>query len=205
MYYHSQRKRKNTKCGGCLLTAGFTDPHGAKPEGLTHLYGNQLTEKDNPVIVFRGKLDTLCAMILEAQLLGKENQSFADDLQEILEFTRSLLPAEYKCIPLGEFRVLGFTSQDLREQSYNPKKYFGHEHLLMHNSMGALSLRMNLLRTVTRETELSAVALLRDSSDSNRQTREDIVTALNRLSSLFYILIYKYLPKDYTPAGNAGI
>jgi ethanolamine utilization cobalamin adenosyltransferase len=179
----------------------------SKPEELTYLYRDRLTEKDNPVIVFRGKLDTLCAMILEAQLLGKEkgNCGFVNDLQEILEFTRSLLPAEYKCIPPGEFRVLGFSSQDLREQSYNPKKYFGHDHLLMHHSMGALSLRLNLLRTIVRETELAAVATLRDSSDSNRHSREGIVEALNKLSGLFYILIYKYLPKNYSPAGNAGM
>jgi ethanolamine utilization cobalamin adenosyltransferase len=171
----------------------------SKPEGLTHLYGNQLVEKDNPVIVFRGKLDKLCALILEAQLLGeeKENRAFVDDLQEILEFTRSLLPAEYKCIPLGEFNILGFSSKDLREQSHHPEKYFGHEHLLMHHSMGALCLRLNLLRTVTREAELAAVTTLQDLPDTQdpvRHCREDIVEALNRLSSLFYILIYKYLP-----------
>jgi ethanolamine utilization cobalamin adenosyltransferase len=179
----------------------------SKPEGLTHLYGNQLTEKDNPIIAFRGKLDKLCAMILEAQLLGeeKENRAFVDDLQEILEFTRSLLPAEYKCIPLGEFSILGLSSKELREQSHHPEKYFGHEHLLMHRSMGALCLRLNLLRTVTREVELAAVTTLRNlpkPPDPTRRCREDIVEALNRLSSLFYILIFKYLPKDYSPVGS---
>jgi len=169
-----------------------TGPHGehtdSKPEELTCLYGNQLTEKDNPVIVFRGKLDTLCAMILEAQLLGEEqeNRAFVDDMREILDFTRSLLPAEYKGAPLGDFRLLGLSSEDLRERSHYPEKYFGRGHLLMHHSMGPLCLRLNLLRTVVRETELAAVTALRD--------RKDIVEALNRLSSLLYILIYKYLP-----------
>ena len=172
-----------------------------KPEELTHLYGNQLTEKDNPVIVFRGKLDKLCAMILEAQSLGeeKENRAFVNDLQEILVFVRSLLPAEYKGTPLGEFHLLGLSAKDLRERSHHPDKYFGRPHLLMHHSMGALCLRLNLLRTVTREAELAAVAAMRGSAN------KDIVQALNRLSSLFYILIYKYLPKNYTPAGSAGI
>jgi ethanolamine utilization cobalamin adenosyltransferase len=205
-----EMKQQKTK-DETIRPSEYIGPNGeelcSKPEGLTHLYGNQLTEKDNPVIVFRGKLDTLCAMILEAQLLGEEkgNRDFVNDLQEILEFTRSLLPVEYKCTPLGEFHVLGFSPQELREQSYNPKKYFGHDHLLMHHSMGALSLRMNLLRTAVREIELTAVTMLRDSSDTNRRSREEIVEALNRLSSLFYILIYKYLPKNYSPAGNAGI
>ena len=195
----------------CMMYIG---PNGekldTKPEELTHLYGNLLTEKDNPVIIFRGKLDRLCAMILEAQLLGaeKENRSYVNDLQEILDFVRSLLPAEYKCNPLGEFCVLGLTSRDLRERSHHPEKYFGRKHIRMHHSMGALCLRLNLIRTTVRETELAAVAMLRalpDQSGSARRCREDIVKALNRLSSLFYILIYKYLPRNYTPAGSAGI
>jgi len=182
----------------------------SKPEELTHLYGNQLAEKDNPVIIFRGKLDTLCAMILEAQLLGeeKENGAFVHDLQEILDFTRSLLSAEYKCTRLGDFRLLGLSSEDLRERSHHPEKYFGRGHLLIHHSMGALCLRLNLLRTVVRETELAAVAALRESADASdpvKSSRKDIVEALNKLSSLLYILIYKYLPQNYSPAGNAGI
>jgi ethanolamine utilization cobalamin adenosyltransferase len=183
---------------------------------MTHLYGNQLTEKDNPVIVFRGKLDSLCAMILEAQVLGEEkgNRDFVNDLQEILEFVRSLLAVEYKCVPLGEFRVLGYSSKELRERSHNPEKHFGCKHLLMHHSMGALSSRLNLLRAAARETELAAAVILRDpivynpaaceSRDIAGRCRKDIVEALNRLSCLFYILIYKYLPKGYSPAGDAG-
>jgi len=184
---------------------------------MTHLYGSRLVEKDNPVIVFRGKLDSLCSMILEAQILGeeKENRDFVNDLQEILEFVRSLLTVEYKCVPLGEFGVLGYSSKELRERSYNPEKYYGYKHLLMHRSMGALSLRMNLLRAAARETELAAASILRnpvdynpafcDSQDTAKRCRMDIVKALNRLSSLFYILIYKYLPKNYSPAGDSGI
>ncbi|GHV94721.1 hypothetical protein AGMMS50293_10410 [Spirochaetia bacterium] len=172
----------------------------SKPEELTHLYGNQLTGKDNPVIVFRGKLDKLCAMILEAQILGeeRENRAYVNDLQEILEFVRSLFPAEYKGTSLGEFRLLEMSSGDIRERSHHPEKYFGRKHLLTDYTMGALSIRLNLLRTITRETELAAVSALRnppDSPEPSRCRREDIVEALNRLSSLFYILMYKYLPQ----------
>jgi ethanolamine utilization cobalamin adenosyltransferase len=178
-----------------------------KPERLTHLRGNHLVEKDHPVIVFRGKLDKFAAQILEAQLLGleKENRAFVHDLQEILEFVRSILPAEYNGTPLGEFRILGFSSRDLRERSHHPEKYFGRKHLLMDHAMGALSLRLNLLRTAVRETELAAVTAMRDPADASKCLREDIVEALNRLSSLFYILMYKYLPKNYASAGSAGI
>jgi ethanolamine utilization cobalamin adenosyltransferase len=179
----------------------------SKPERLTHLHGNQLVEKDHPVIIFRGKLDKLAALILEAQVLGaeRENRTYVNDLQEILEFVRSLLPAEYNGTSLGEFRVLGLSSRELRERSHHPEKYFGRKHLLMDYAMGALSVRLNLLRTVTRETELAAVTAFRDTEDTSKCRREDIVEALNRLSSLFYILMFKYLPKNYASTGSAGI
>ena len=183
------------------------EPLDSKPEMLTHLYGNQLTEKDNPVIRFRGKLDTLSAMILEAQVLGEEkgNTTFVRDLQEILQFVRGLLPAEYKGSSVGEFRVLGLSSRDLRERSHHPERYFGRKHLLTDYTMGALSTRLNLLRTAARETELAAVSAFKDEQDPAESRRPDIVEALNRLSSLFYILMYKYLPKNYSSAGSAGI
>ena len=173
-----------------------------KPEELTHLYGNQLTGKDNPVIAFRGKLDKLCAMILEAQLLGEEkgNRGFVNDLQEILDFTRSLFSAEYKSIPLEDFQLLGMSSKELRERSHNPEKYYGRKHLLMHHSMGHLCVRLDLLRTIAREAELAAVAAQFGASDKTKRCYRYLIEALNRLSSLFYILIYKYLPSDYKPA-----
>jgi ethanolamine utilization cobalamin adenosyltransferase len=178
-----------------------------KPEELTHLYGNRLTEKDNPIIIFRGKLDNFCAMILEAQLLGeeKENRAFANDLQEIMEFTRTILPAEYKGSPLGEFRLLGLSSRELRERSQHPDRYFGRKHLLMDKNMGVLTVRLNLLRTAAREVELAAVTAFHDPAAPSKSSRADIVEALNRLSSLFYILMYKYLPGNYSPSGKAGI
>ena len=192
-----------------------------RSQGLTSLHGNQMTEKDNPMIIFRGKLDTLCAMILEAQALGKErgNTAFVTDLQEILEFARTLLRAEYSGSPVGDFSLLGISGADMRERSHHPEKYFGRGHLLMHHSMGALSIRLNSLRTFAREVEIAAVAALRDKDDPSVCRgepsaqgvpvrvcrREDITEALNRLSSLFYILIYKYLPEDYSSAGDAGI
>lgn len=183
------------------------EPLNSKPGTLTHLYGNQLTVKDNPVIRFRGMLDTLTAMILEAQILGeeKDNRVFVDDLQGILDFTRSFLSAEYKGKPMGEFRVLGLSPDDLREQSWHPEKYFGKKHLLTDRGMGALSIRLNLLRAVVRETEIAAVTAFKDENDPSNSRRPDIVEALNRLSSLFYILMYKYLPEDYVSAGSAGI
>lgn len=186
----------------------FYGPDGGKfdhkSESMTHLQGNHLVYKDHPVIIWRGKLDSLTALIIEAQELGVEkgNQAFVDDLQEILGFVRSLLPCEYKNIPLKPVQLLGLSSEEIRDRSHNPQKYYGHPHILCDFRMGSLSIRLNRLRTVTRETELVAAAAFR--SGNGTANREDIIEALNRLSSLFYILMYTYLPKGFTP-DSAGI
>ncbi|MDR3130107.1 MAG: hypothetical protein LBU18_01015 [Treponema sp.] len=169
---------------------------------MTHLYGNKLTWKDDPVIVFRGKLDNFAAMILEAQILGEEkgNSAFIQDLGGILEFTRGLLSAEYRGTPLGEFHLLGFSSREVREQSHHPEKYLGRGHPLIEYAMGPLSLRLNLLRTAVREVELAAVPAFKDEAAPGKFRRLDIMEALNRLSSLFYILMFKYLPEGCPPS-----
>ena len=178
-----------------------------KAEWQTHLYGAKLADKDHPVIVFRGKLDGLCSAVLEAQLLGERagDGEFVSDLQEVLAFVRAIQPAEYRGIPLGEFRLLGMDAAELRERSHHPEKYFGQGHILMDRSAGALSCRANLLRTMTRELELSAVTAFRNPEDTAASLRPDILRALNRLSSLFYVMIYKYLPEGFVPVGDAGI
>jgi ethanolamine utilization cobalamin adenosyltransferase len=190
------------------LKAVFYGPAGevfaAKPEAMTHLEGNNLVYKDHPRIIWRGKLDSLTAMILEAQVLGweKDNQEYVNDLQEILEFLRRLLPCEYKDLPVEEFRLLGLTAPELKARSHDPLKYYGCRHLLIEYPMGPLCVRLNTLRTAVREVELAAAAAFKD--PEGKPIREDIITALNRISSLFYIMIFKYLPGDFSPR-TAGI
>jgi ethanolamine utilization cobalamin adenosyltransferase len=186
----------------------FCGPGGetfdTKPEAMTHLVGNNLVYKDHPVIIWRGKLDSLAAMIIEAQALGweKDNREYVNDLQEILEFIRRLLPCEYKNVPVEEFKLLGLTAEELRARSHDPLKYYGHKHALIEYRMGPLCVRLNSLRTASREAELAAAAAFKDAD--GKPIREDIIKALNRISSLFYIMIFKYLPKGFTPR-SAGI
>ncbi|MDR2800701.1 MAG: hypothetical protein LBB52_05470 [Desulfovibrio sp.] len=186
----------------------FIGPDGGgfdhKPEDLTHLQGNRLVRKDHPVIIWRGKLDSFTACIMEAQVLGEKlaNPRFAEELQEILEFSRRLLSCEIRGTEMEEFRLLGLTADDLRAQSHHPEKFFGYRHMLVSHKMGPLCIRLNTLRTVAREVELAAVAAFKDAE--GRTGREDIVRALNRLSSLFYIMMFRYLPAGFTPE-HAGI
>jgi ethanolamine utilization cobalamin adenosyltransferase len=58
--------------------------------------------------------------------------------------------------------------------------------------MGPLALRLNSLRTRIREGELLAVRLFAPGKDTGR---EDIILALNRLSSALYWLFCRLVSK----------
>ena len=186
----------------------FFGPDGGafdhKPESLTHLKGRQLVHKDHPVIIWRGKLDTLTARIIEAQVCGHQlgNQEYVQDLQEILEFTRRLLTYELRGKEVEEFNLLGLDAAALRERSHDPVKFFGHRHMLADYRMGPLCIALNTLRALVRETELAAAVAFKDAA--GQSSRDDIIRALNRLSSLFYILMFKYLPPNFEPE-HSGI
>jgi len=181
----------------------FFGPDGGtfdhKPESLTHLKGRQLVHKDHPLIIWRGKLDTLCARIIEAQVVGFQmgNQQFVDELEEILGFTRRLLTYEIRGKEVEEFNLLGLDAVALRERSHDPVKFFGHRHMLATYKMGPLCIALNTLRALVREVELSAAAAFKDAAGG--PTRDDIIRALNRLSSLFYIMMFNYLPAGFEP------
>lgn len=186
----------------------FFGPDGGtfdhKPESLTHLKGRQLVHKDHPIIIWRGKLDTLTARIIEAQVCGHQfgNQEYVRDLQEILEFTRRLLTYELRGKEVEEFNILGLDAAALRERSHDPVKFFGHRHMLADYRMGPLCIALNTLRALVRETELAAAVAFKDAA--GQSSRDDIIRALNRLSSLFYILMFKYLPPGFEPE-HSGI
>ena len=161
----------------------FFGPDGGtfdhKPESLTHLKGRQLVHKNHPLIIWRGKLDSLAARIIEAQLVGSQlgEQEYVDDLQEILEFIRQLLTCELRGKEVDDFNLLGLDSAALRERSHNPLKFFGHHHMLADYQMGPLCVALNSLRTLVREVELAAAAAFDDAA--GQSTRDDIIRALN--------------------------
>lgn len=182
------KKRFRTLYGGFLET---------KPEHMTHLYGNMLVFKDHPRILFRGKLDSLETKLLEAQIsCFKLNMTkLVDDLEEILQFVRRIVRCEVLSEGIEEFYLLGMTAKELREQSHFPKKYFGLEHFQPSYDMGEAVVVINALRTLTRETELLAYQAFK--KDHGEAEREDIIRSLNRLSSLFWIIMFRIRVGQY--------
>jgi ethanolamine utilization cobalamin adenosyltransferase len=159
----------------------YQKPVKDKPENMTHLFGNELVSKDNEIIAFRGKIDSL-----QSEILLMQNKMFQDKeenilriLENVLDFVRLIMQSEVKNIPFEGWDCLGMNSSEIREISHNPKKTYGIKHILPNYKMGEKILLLNKLRSDTREIELLAVKALNN--------RLDIIEALNRLSSFFYV------------------
>ena len=174
-----------------------------KPECMTHLFGNKLVYKDHARIAFRGAIDHLQSQIVFAQVSLRSGypDKLIDDLEDVLTFARNLLRAEVLDEPIGDLQLLGLSIAELRDQSHNPEKYFGVKAMTMpHYSMGEGFAHLNLLRSMTRQAEVTAVqALMEDHADPCHE----IVIALNRMSSGFHILCCRLL-SGYYGNGRAG-
>lgn len=167
-----------------------------KPEDMTHLRGNLLVPKTHPRIEFRGKLDSLMAQTMEVQLTAREEQPrIAEELDELMGCLHAILGAEVKDTPLGEFKLLGMDSSQLRYASHHVKEVLGIDHPIPSYKMGRMCVALNRLRTQVREVELSAVRAF-DGPEGCQ--RPDIVEDLNRLSSCVYLLFCRQLSGYYS-------
>lgn len=167
-----------------------------KPEHMTHLRDNILVCKDHPRIAFRGRLDTLEAEILIAQQVCGDDPVLRDELEEVLAFVRKLFRADVLGEPVEDFRLLGLDGDQLRERSHYPEKYYGQGHFMPSWRDPAALLAVNRVRTSVREAELAAYRAFRD--ENGGTAREDIILALNRLSSLCWILEIKLKAGKYS-------
>ena len=170
-----------------LLNGGILEK---KPEHMTHLNGEILVEKSHPRIVFRGKLDTLEAELILCQLTV---ESLAPQIGEILALARRILRCEVLQEPLAEEKLCGLTEEEQRKRSHFPQDYYGQPHFMPEWEDGMAIARLNRARCAAREAELAAVAafVTRD----GQVQRPDILKALNRMSSMLYILMIQWKSK----------
>lgn len=172
-----------------------------KPEHLTQLTGNQLVPKDHPLIVFRGWLDRLQAeiLLLQKQAIQRSDITLGQTLGELLDRTRAILRAEVVDEPLASCDFLGFNEAEIRDRSHHPQKYFGLQHLEITAAMDTTVLDLNRLRTLMRGAELSAVSAF---SAAGEIERSDIIQALNRLSSVIYVMMLQVAQQADTSGGG---
>lgn len=164
-----------------LLNGGyFTE----KPEHMTHLHGDVLVEKDHPRIVFRGKLDTLESVLLLCQL---GDQGLKGPVGEVLNLTRQILRCEVLEESMPPVTLCGLTEEEQRKRSHFPQDYYGQPHFMPDAEDGMTIALLNRARCAAREAELAGVKAFRDREGN--PTRPDILKALNRMSSILYLLM----------------
>lgn len=156
-----------------------------KPEQMTHLHGDVLVPKTHPRIAFRGAMDTLEAEILLCQ--ASLDPPLADHLGQVLALVRDLLRCEVLSEPVEWDRLCGLTEDELRAHSHRPQDYYGQPHFMPQATDGQAILLLNRCRCAARAAELAAAHAFID-ADGNA-TRLDILKALNRVSSMIYILM----------------
>jgi len=173
------------------------DFQGAKPEYMTHIKGDTLVLKSHPRILFRGKLDTFEALlingVIEVESLG--HQELGKDLREVLDYARQMLRAEVKEEPLAPISFHGWPPEEIRDRSHYPQKYYGVNHLLPGPGQGMITGKLNYLRTQARELELAGIMAF--CQTPTQTEREDILQGLNRLSSLLYIMMIQLISGHY--------
>ena len=165
-----------------LEGGGYTEE---KPEHMTHLNGDMLVRKNHPRIKFRGSLDTLEAELILAQLAA--DSTLAAALGEVLELARRLIRCDVLEEPVPEGKLCGLTEQEQREHSHRPQDFYGQAHFMPSAGDGMVIARINRARCAAREAELLAVEAFSDREGN--PVRVDILRALNRMSSMLYILM----------------
>ena len=164
-----------------LLSGGYAEE---KPEHMTHLNGEVLVPKTHPRIRFRGKMDTLEAELILCQLVPGAPEGA---LGEILDLSRKILRCDVLEEPLRQDTLCGLTQAEQRERSHMPQDYYGQPHFMPQASDGSVIAGLNRARCFSREAELAAVEAFSDREGN--LLREDIPKALNRMSSMLYLLM----------------
>lgn len=160
-----------------LLNGGYIEE---KPEHMTHLNGDTLVEKTHPRIVLRGAVDTL-----EAELLlccANATGEIRKQLEDALQYTRTLLRNEVLDERVSAVTLGGLDEKALRERSHRPQEFYGQPHFMPDPTDKPLLLQVNRARCFARSAELQAVAAFPTG-------REDLLRAVNRLSSFLYLIM----------------
>ena len=164
-----------------LLTGGILTE---KPEHLTHLNAEFLVPKNHPRILFRGKMDTLEAELILCQLAADH---LVRPVGEILDLARQLIRCDVLEEPVPDGKLCGLTEVEIRKRSHFPQEYYGQPHFMPGVEDGMVVARLNRTRCAAREAELAAAAAFSDREGN--PTRVDILRALNRMSSMLYLLM----------------
>lgn len=185
-----KRERIEIRPGEEAKIQRYRLPNGAelteKPEQMTHLYGDVLVPKTHPRIAFRGAMDSLEAELIFCQL---HCGSLEQELGEILNLARMIIRCEVMEELVPEGKLCGLRSEEQRRHSHRPQDFYGQAHFMPGYTDGEAVVLLNKCRCMARNAELAAARAFVDGD--GRVKREDILKALNRMSSMIYILMIR--------------
>lgn len=165
-----------------ILGGGFTEE---KPEHMTHLNGQVLVPKTHPRIAFRGMMDMLEAELLLCQ--AQQSGVLRQQLGEILALARNILRWDVLEEPAVVQPLCGLTAEEIRQRSHRPQDYYGQPHFMPNGEDSLSVLWLNRVRCAVRQAELAAMHAFCDRD--GLPTRPDLLQALNRMSSMVYLLM----------------
>lgn len=166
-----------------------------KPEYMTQIFGNDLVVKNHKRIVLRGKFDSLQAETVRYWKKYEKNKKLEADFSQVYRFIRDLYISEIVDSEFQERDVLGYDIDTLKEITHNTHKYYKTGHLFEINAnYDETVIDINSLRALSRECEICAVDAL---YKEGKVEREDMLKALNRLSSIFYLMMLKANNREY--------
>ena len=172
-----------------LENGGYMDK---KPEQMTHLHGDVLVLKNHPRIAFRGAMDSLEAELVLCQL---KCEGWQKELGEILNLSRILIRCEVLEEAVPEGKLCGLTEDEQRKHSHRPQDFYGQPHFMPEYTDGERVLLLNKCRCAARNAELAAArAFIREDGTADRL---DILKALNRMSSMIYILMIREKSRNH--------
>ena len=164
-----------------------------KPEHMTHLHGDVLVPKTHPRIGFRGAMDELETEIMLCQLVVEPETR--RELGQILELARVLVRCDVLEEPVPQQPLCGLNEEELRRRSHFPQDFYGQPHFMPEYADGAAMLQLNRVRCAIRRAERMAAEAFADREGN--PTRVDLLLALNRMSSMVWILMIR-LKKEKT-------
>ena len=166
-----------------------------KPEFMTQLFGNELVVKNHKRIVLRGKFDILQAEVIRYWKKYEKNKKLESDFAQAYRFIRDLFISEMTDTPFQERDVLGYDIDTLKDITHNTIKYYKTGHLFEINAdFDEAVIDINCLRALSRECEVAAVDAF---YKEGKTERVDMLKALNRLSSILYLMMLKANNGDY--------
>lgn len=164
-----------------------------KPEHMTSLLSNELVYKNHPRIVLRGYLSELIAKLLVYmnELMSQEKTGILDDVKQVLHWVKALQRSEVTNEPLNELFFHDMDMEEVQKRSHNPKEFYGRGHLFgLSFNENVDVLKINELKAFSRRVEIAAFEAY---SHGENLEREDFVKAMNRLSSVLYVIELRIL------------